>query len=75
MGFCSGHKKVVVITGLVVWRGSTVIVITLSLENAWIMLGEILCWSLLGLEGLMVVRQKNLNQKSLDSKHTGHNIV
>ena len=26
--------------------------ITLSLENVWIMLGEILCWSLLGVKGL-----------------------
>ena len=26
--------------------------ITLSLENVWIRLGEILCWSLLGLKGL-----------------------
>ena len=28
------------------------ILITLSLENVWMMLGEILCWSLLGLNGL-----------------------
>ena len=26
--------------------------ITLSLENVWIMLGEILCWSLLGVKEL-----------------------
>ena len=26
--------------------------ITLPLENVWIMLGEILCWSLLGLKRL-----------------------
>ena len=28
------------------------ILITLALENVWIMLGEILCWSLLELKGL-----------------------
>jgi len=28
------------------------ILITLSLENVWTMLGEILCWSLLRLKGL-----------------------
>ena len=28
------------------------ILITLSLENVWIMLGEIFCWSLLELKGL-----------------------
>ena len=28
------------------------ILITLSPENAWVMLGEILCWSLLCLKGL-----------------------
>ena len=28
------------------------ILITLSLDNAWILLGENCCWSLLGLKGL-----------------------
>ena len=28
------------------------ILITLALENVWIMLGEILCWSLVELKGL-----------------------
>ena len=34
------------------------ILITLSPENVWVMLGEILCWSLLGLKGLKQAERK-----------------
>ena len=34
------------------------ILITLSLEKVWMMLGEILCWSLLGLNGLRGSRKR-----------------
>ena len=35
-----------------------IILLTLSPENVWIMLGEILCWSLLGLKGLKRAERK-----------------
>ena len=34
------------------------ILITLSLDNVWILLGENCCWSLLGLKGLRLMPRK-----------------
>ena len=42
------------------------ILITLSLDSVWILLGENFCWSLLALKGLSAKEEKNL--KSLQSR-------
>ena len=34
------------------------VLISLSFKNVWIMIGEILCWSLLGLKGLKGSRER-----------------
>ena len=34
------------------------ILITLSLDSEWILLGENCCWTLLGLKGLLGLREK-----------------
>ena len=40
--------------------------ITISLGNIWILLGENCCWSLLGLKGLIVAMCSLLAEVSLD---------
>ena len=40
------------------------ILITLSLDSVWILLGETCCWSLLALKGLKQLRRGSLDGKS-----------
>ena len=42
------------------------ILITLSLDSVWILLGETCCWSLLALKGLKQLRRGSLDGKSWD---------
>ena len=45
---------------VIIW----LILITISLDNIWILLGENSCWSLLGLKGLIIELNNNDNKNT-----------
>ena len=45
---------------VIIW----LILITISLDNLWILLGENWCWSLLGLKGLIIECYNNDNKNT-----------
>ena len=45
---------------MIIW----LILITISLDNIWILLGENWCWSLLGLKGLIIELNNNDNKNT-----------
>ena len=45
---------------MIIW----LILITISLDNVWILLGENWCWSLLGLKGLIIELNSNDNKNT-----------
>ena len=45
---------------MIIW----LILITISLDNLWILLGENWCWSLLGLKGLIIELNNNDNKNT-----------
>ena len=45
---------------MIIW----LILITISLDNVWILLGENWCWSLLGLKGLIIELNNNDNKNT-----------
>ena len=45
---------------MIIW----LILITISLDNVWILLGENWCWSLLGLKGFIIELNNNDNKNT-----------
>ena len=45
---------------MIIW----LILITISLDNIWILLGENWCWSLLGLKGFIIELNNNDNKNT-----------